>query len=556
MNSTLRDNLFALSAKDEKLFSRLAGIKPSNRYAFQESRSGEIVPAFLQNGEAQPLHSMVDPKREAQRLIETMPQDTGFLIFLGLGGGFVPQTALEQTDARIIVIEYCLDNIVELFSSVNYAKLLLNDRLTLLVDPTGEEIKNFILEHYLPALRGGIKVIPLRTRIEQDREKFEEATLFIQEAIENVSGDYSVQAHFGMRMFSNIIRNVNAAAQNSENFFAEKKSRPIRETAIVAAGPSLDLQLPSIAELKAKGTFLISSDTALPVLLHNSIEPDAVVSIDCQHISYYHFVGCNLRNIPLVLDIASPPLLSSFASPVFFSGGHPLARYICAHWKPFTQLDTSGGNVTYACLSLAEIIGADHITLFGADFSYIRSQTYSRGTYIYPYFYKKQNRFSPAESQFSTFLYRSPFLPPENEKIKNYYETSSLRFYRKKLEEKVSMMTASVSCAQGEGAPINLKKSQTQIPPCDIFSEKASVSGAVFLEQYRNNIAALPAAKRAGGYMENLNENERQVFITLLPYAAALKKRNMELKREDLIEETKRRSVEEIERTLTTPVTA
>jgi len=549
VNSTLRDNLLALSVNDEELFSLFGGIKPSNRYTFQESRSGEIVPSFCpQDKEAQPLHSMVDPKREAQRLVETTPQDTGFLIFLGLGGGFAPLAALEQTDAQIIVIEYGFDNVVELFSSVNYTGLLKNNRFTLLIDPAGGEIKNFILGNYLPALCGGIKVIPLRTRIEQDREKFEEATLFIQEAIENVSGDYSVQAHFGLRMFSNIIRNVKAAAESSANFFTEKKSL-IHEAAIVAAGPSLDHQLPALAELKAKGVFIISSDTALPVLLHNGIEPDAVVSIDCQHISYYHFVGCSLRSIPLVLDIASPPMLSRLAAPVFFSSGHPLARYICTHWKPLAQLDTSGGNVTYACLSLAENLGADRITLFGADFSYIRSQSYARGTYIYPYFYKKQNRLSPIEAQFSTFLYRSPFLPPQDEENKNYYETASLRFYREKLEEKASTMPANISCAQGEGAPVNLqKKPNTQTAPCANFDVKETKSGSDFLEQYSKDIAALPGAKGKESYMENLNANERQVFTTLLPYAAALKKRNMDLSREDLIEETKRRSVEEIER--------
>jgi hypothetical protein len=557
MNTMLMDNLFALSALDEELFSQLAGIKPSNRYVFKESRSGETVPSFcLQNGETLPLHSMVDPKREAQRLIETAldaSQDSGFIIFLGLGGGFAPEAALEMTDARIIVIEYCIDNIIELFSSVNYTKLLFNSRFSLLADPTGAEIKNFILENYLPVLCGGIKTIPLRTRIEQDREKFEEAVSSIQEAIENVSSDYSVQAHFGLRMFSNIIRNIKAA-ESCENFFAEKKSKPIQEAAIVAAGPSLDRQLSMLAELKARGGFVISSDTALPVLLHNGIEPDTVVSIDCQHISSYHFFGCDLRNIPLVLDIASPPLLSRLARPVFFSSGHPLARYICAHWKPFVQLDTSGGNVTYACLSLAENLGAKNITLFGADFSYIRSQTYARGTYIYPYFYKKQNRLSPAEAQFSAFLYRNPFIPAQDGKIKNYYETTSLRFYRKKLEEKASIMTANISCAPGEGAPVNLQKApNASTPPCADFDAKETVSGTDFLEQYSREIAALPDAKGTESYIEKLNSQERQVFATLLPYAAAIKKRNMELKREDLIEEVKRRSIKEIERTLTTP---
>ena len=555
MNSIFENNLRALSVSNRELYSRLCGrTAVSQMYVFQKSRSGEIVPALVSpQGDAQPLHSMIDPRREAQRLFSTT--EAGFLIFLGLGGGFAPEAALELTDAQVVVIDFCLDGIACLLSSRDYSKLFKNDRFTLIVDPSGEEIKNFILENYKPSLCGGIRTIPLRTRIEQEKSNFEKTAEVIQQAIEIVSADYSVQAHFGIRMFSNIIRNIKNAETCHEDFFAEKKKLPIREAAIAAAGPSLDLQLPLLAQCKSRGTFVISCDTALPVLLNNGIEPDAIVSIDCQHISYYHFLGRDLRNIPLVLDIASPPLLQRFSrASVFFSSGHPLARYACAAWRPFTQLDTSGGNVTYACLSLAEILGAMRITLFGADFSYVGSQTYARGTYIYPFFSNRQNRLSPLEARFSAFLYRSPFLPREKAFEKtNYYETSQLRFYRQKLEEKTSIMSADISCARGLGAPVGLQKTphntQTE-PQCLFKAGDEKKSGVDFLEQYRRDIAALPTAGGTENYIKKLCAKDRHIFTTLLPCTAAVKKRNMELKTKDLIEEVKRRCIEEIAKVL------
>jgi hypothetical protein len=354
--------------------------------------------------------------------------------------------------------------------------------------------------------------------------------------------------------------------------FAAKKDSPVEEAAIIAAGPSLDQQIPALAEFKSRNGFIICADTALPVLLHNGIEPDAVVSIDCQHISYYHFIpidsrkgaeaqrrregelSYNLRDIPLFLDIASPPLLREVsASPVFFVSGHPLALYVSRYWKSLPRLDTSGGNVTYACLSLAENLGAKRITLFGADFSYIGCRTYARGTYIYPYFEKKQNRFTPLESLFSAFLYRSPFL--ESKKT-GYYETASLRFYREKLEEKAAMMTAQVIAAVGQGAPINFTTNHTnghELLERDIgfvredsFSSQTE-SGVEFLNRYRSEIAALPEYKEGENYFSLLNEKEKQVFTTLLPLAAAIKHRNPALKTKDLIEETKRYCAEKIE---------
>jgi hypothetical protein len=350
-----------------------------------------------------------------------------------------------------------------------------------------------------------------------------------------------------MRWFSNIIRNIKNANLITEGFSKDIFASPVTEAAIVAAGPSLDQQIHLLSECKHRGVFIISTDTALPVLLQNDIMPDTTVSIDCQHISYYHFMGCNLKaGIPLVLDIASPPLLSGLSpAPVFFSGGHPLAQYISAAWQPLPLLDTSGGNVTYACLSLAEHLGANHITLFGADFSYIGSKTYARGTYIYPFFEKKQTRFSPAQSLFSAFLYRSPFLQKEKQE-QNYHETASLKMYRKKFEEKAATMNAHITAAKGQGAPIDLsQKILDAVKPVTFTAVPVSKkSGVEFLEQYREDIAALPAADE--NYLQRLSVKDRQIFITLLPCLAALRHRRAGLKTKDLIEETKRFCIQKI----------
>ena len=199
---------------------------------------------------------------------------------------------------------------------------------------------------------------------------------------------------------------------------------------------------------------------------------------------------------------------------------------------------------------LAEYLGAEHITLFGADFSYVNSQSYARGTYIYPYFHKRQNRLSPLEAQFSSFLYRSPFVSSENGKKNNYYETSSLRFYRKKLEEKAGNMSAVVTCAQGHGAPINfnakVKHGERGVYKGHGENVDKNINANKFLEQYKKDITALPHCG-ADNYIKKLNEKERQVFLTLLPYAAAIKKRNKDMRFMELMEEVKQRCAAEID---------
>ena len=514
-----------------------------NLYTFKKSRTGEIVPIIMQPRE-QPLHSMVDPIREAQRLVSEVKQG-GFIIFLGLGGGFAPKAALEIENTQVVVIDY---NTEELFSNLDFSKLVNNDRFRLLKDPKSEQITAFITEHYKPALCGGIKVIPLRTRVENDKELFESAAAAITKAIEIVCGDYSVQAHFGKRWFSNIIRNVLNMDFDKKNIF-DIKNKPVNKAAIVAAGPSLDMQLEPLANFKSCGGFVICTDTAFPVLVKNGIEADAVVSIDCQHIGYYHFIGSNVKT-PLVLDIASPPLLSGFGHPIFFSSSHPLARYISG-WMALAYLDTSGGNVTYACLSFAEYLQAEKIVLYGADFSYVNSRTYAKGTYIYPFFERRQTRFITQETQLSKFLYRNPFLPEES-KNQTYQETEQLRFYREKFEKKAAAVKAVVTCEKGNGAPIILEKNKKRIVTADVelSGYQKKISGREFLEQYKKEISALPKAVENDNYLTKLTEKEKLIFTTLLPYAAAIKKRNNELKQNELIEETKTGCIKEIEKIL------
>ena len=94
-------NLKALSQRNPELCSRLGKAEAKTavkRYTFLESHSGEPVPACLDSaGNAHPLHSTFDPRKEAKKLIDTV-ENEGFLILLGLGGGFFAEAALERED--------------------------------------------------------------------------------------------------------------------------------------------------------------------------------------------------------------------------------------------------------------------------------------------------------------------------------------------------------------------------------------------------------------------------------------------------------------------------
>jgi len=533
---TFERNLLALSKNDPSLCTRLSSaITTGALYMFMESRSGETIPALRgKDGAARPLHSTVDPRHEGQRLISTLSEE-GCLVFLGLGGAFAPEAALERKETKkVLVVEYDCNGLAELLSSKDYIKLLQDRRFRILCDPSPETLEKFILDNYLPVLDGGIRVFPLRVRADAD-SRFGAAADAIKNAIDAVSRDYSVQAYFGRRWFSNIIRNLPLAEKQSGGVL------PIRKALICAAGPSLEEQIPQIKQYKTTNknkqnkSFLIATDTSLPVLLGADIEPDAVISIDCQHISYQHFFGVLPKKTLLFLDLAgSSQVASRTENRFFFSGGHPLSLYISRFWRAFPVLDTSGANVTYASLSLAENLGAREFVFFGADFSYPLGKTYARGTYIYPYFEKNQSRYMPVEAQHSAFLYRDSSMEKntgEKNTGKNniwYYETRSLRFYREKVRQKEEEISRA-----------------KQREPNPFFSGPARQSAFSFLERYKKSVNKLGSFNPVLAHEQN---EDAETAATMLPLAAFFRRTAPLIGSDELFNRVKSFCLEEIEK--------
>ncbi|MDR0708147.1 MAG: DUF115 domain-containing protein [Treponema sp.] len=483
------------------------------RYTIKTARNNSIVPAIVDdNGVEHALHSLFDPQKEAERLLGVR-KDEGFLIFLGLGGGFsIAQALARAKDIRLVlIVDYGREGLEELFSVIDYSSIMNDPRAFLFIDPSAAEIESFILEHYQPALMNGMRVFPLRARIDAESEPFRAAEAAIGGALKKVSADYSVQAHFGLRWFSNIIQNIqhikntDLTREDAAHRQGCFEGRSVQCASITAAGPSLDRSLPLLREQRTR-RFIIATDTSLPALLAAGIEPDAIVSIDCQLWSYNHFF--RRTRIPLFLDLASPPMLAErSAAPYFFSGGHPLSR-LFSRTGAIPELDVSGGNVTYAAVSLAEALGAETVELFGADFSYPLGVAYARGTWLHSFYDKRQNRFSPTETFFSHLVYRTP-LEKRYANGSWRYETPTLAMYRAKL-------------AARQWAP-------RYAPHLDA---PRIAPPAGFLAAYREKLRSLSFPTQDA----RLDAEDAAVIATLLPTAAALKHRDPELSGERLLE--------------------
>ncbi|MDP3178673.1 MAG: DUF115 domain-containing protein, partial [Spirochaetaceae bacterium] len=451
-----RRNLLALSRSDASLGDRLLASEPDPSLKVRTARSGALVPLVIAEGREMALHSLVDPEREAERIESAQPAG-GFIVALGLGAGYLLRKYLASpATTGLLAIEYSAPLLRALLEEIDLSDLFIDERFSLALDPDPQELRRLIPSLYVPPLAGDIRSLPLHARVELDRARFGQAAEAMRGVLSSISDDYSVQAFFGKLWFENAVRNI---------FAAEKLSSPlppVRSAVITAAGPSLEESMPAVREAQERGAFLIATDTSLPAVLGAGLRPGAVISIDCQSISYYHFLGGIPAGVPLILDLASPSRLNRLSDSVrFFSSGHPFCAYVSARWRPFPALDTSGGNVTHAALSLAEALGADSAILAGADFSYPEGKSYARGTYIYGYYDKSQCRLSPFESLFAGFLFRGAEACREEDAGKDgipysRYVTKPLMAYREHLENFAARSRMAVKPLRGKGVEIRI----------------------------------------------------------------------------------------------------
>jgi hypothetical protein len=520
-------NLLALSHADQRLGDILLGTEPDPTLVLRAARTGAPVPVVRRSEHEAAFHSLVDPEREAERLVAAQPPG-GFIVAFGLGCGYLLRRYLSSPSTTgILAVEFSAPLLRALLEEADLSEIFLDERFSLVLDPDPDRFKSLLLSRYVPPIAGDIRSLPLRGRVDLDAERFGEAADTLREVLGSISDDYSVQAFFGKLWFRNAARNL---------FAAERSPPPlprVRRAVVTAAGPSLELALPALRDALRDGAFLIATDTSMPALVGAGLKPGAVVSIDCQHISYYHFLGGMPENTPLVIDLASPSRLTRVSDSVrFFSSGHPFCAYISSRFRPFPALDTSGGNVTHAALSLAEALGAESTILAGADFSYPEGKSYARGTYIYGYYDRLNGRLSPLESLFSGFIFRNAEVLRETVSDPAFgeysrYLTKPLIAYKEHLERFAAASGMEIVPLRGMGVEIRIPRGRAlrRADPRIFAAGRARCTAAEFLEGYLGDLRALPPPRDpAVPYLASLADHERDLWTTLLPAASAFQR--------------------------------
>lgn len=429
-NDLFHANIRALRTVNPVLAETLVGIDGDDTYStVLYARSGHPVPCFH---DGCPSNSRYNPELEGERAVEGIGPDV-FVFFAGITGAYHIRSFLEKNpDAHCACAEISSAALVSLFSVLPLDDVVSNRRVHLLADLSPETLCRELPHRYLPSIHGKFQSCSLRAWTDHFSDRIP-ANLF-SSALESITRDFSVQAHFGRIWFTNFIQN--SIISEKQTRYRHRKPDPHLKAVVAAAGPSLEDALDDLRSRRGEYV-IISTDTAYGTLRDSGIIPEYYVTIDPQFYSSWHCYPAFSPETCIIADVCAHNRVILAAqhsgSPLILTcGGHPVAHYASAR-SSLPPLGTGAGTVTASARDAAYALGFSSVSIIGADFSYRNGKPYARGTYLSHLHDSTADRVTPGESRFVSLMFRTPV----RSEVKNgtiTYHTALLDSYRRSLD--------------------------------------------------------------------------------------------------------------------------
>ena len=488
------------------------------------AKNGSLIPVFSSN---RTMESRYNPEIEAGRIVEVTPASS-FYIVLGIGSGILIEKLLQKyPESFFLCIEKDDASITFLHQLPLVTKLENNSHIKL---TTIQKLSSDFEALYIPSLYGGLFVVEQKGWIQEIEYLYPLIQKILKASLNNISADFSVQTHFGKIWQKNILNNLKTYSFINSNGFnlleTKLKNSKQKKAAIIAAGPSLDKSI-SILSNSRNEYFIISTDTAYTSLLRHNLIPDAVVSIDGQNVSHSHFFKNNpdLSSTLFIFDLcanySAVKHISDHSNNILFSvSGHPFSELLCSYTpQAFIHLFSGSGTVTISALDFAVKCEFSTIEVFGADFSYRKTRTYTKGTYLDDLFSVNSSALNTYEYNFLKLLYRKELIKNDDEST----STTILDSYRQSFEQYLQYNNYSFR-RTNDRYFITINNNQTLLSQASAFSPLTKSNFKEIIKTLQNQL------KTSENELKNTPETKKNTIfelnnldISLLPLISSLR---------------------------------
>ncbi|HEY3384852.1 MAG TPA: 6-hydroxymethylpterin diphosphokinase MptE-like protein [Vicinamibacterales bacterium] len=373
----LQANLDVLRRSRGGVFE-IADVEP---YARLEDGSPMAAVVQASGGRWVRLHSARDPLQEADNLVAPAfaAGDPPLVIVIGLGLGYVVD-AIERrsTTTKVLALEPLPATARFFLARRDWTQFFETERLTLLVGP---RYRGAIDAWKLVAPAHPVPFIVSPVLLREFSAAVEQARIVADRVVVGARSNAEAGKRFVAPYLLNTLENVPVIASEGDvaSLFGQFSGIP---AILVAAGPSLDGNLPNIARM-ADRACVIAVDTALRPLLAAGIVPPLVVGLDPSERNGRHLRGIDdVTGVWLVGEGSlDPPAFDAFAGRTF--------TFRVSDHEPWPWLKEQGldrgtleawGSVLTSTFDLACRMGCNPIVFTGADLAYTSDLAYCRNT--------------------------------------------------------------------------------------------------------------------------------------------------------------------------------
>ena len=406
-------------------------------------------------GKDVPLHSKVDPEREAETFRDRLdPKRYDLIIALGVGLGYHLVPIGERIDEyyHVVLVDALPDLAVPIRQNRLTSFLLGSPRVSLLSGRPANEVVSFLSGMLDMDRVRGISVLehPASARLFNDY--YGEIKKAIDDMITVRAGNKATRQAFGPLFVRNIVKNFESLgdAMPVRDLFDAFTGYP---AVITGSGPSLDGDIGTLARYQDRA-FIVAVDSALPALYGSGITPDIIVSIDPQPYVREHFLGVDTGDAIRVFSISSHPPGRSLVNGYISLNTHPLSQLADeAYGGSIGSIDSATGSVAGDAVELCLKCGFSTIGITGFDFSFSDFTIYARGTaYQRRYGTYFQDRLATVEGWNARYILKNS----GGQRYGGKFTRKSFLHYRQSLEDYIRNNTIrNVYSLNDRGIPIS-----------------------------------------------------------------------------------------------------
>ncbi len=322
------------------------------------------------------LGSAYDPIREGQRLAESMASEPAdILVAIGFGLGEQFADYCDRNPGTVIVFEPSPARLRAALGRISLVNLYATHR-DFYITTDLEQFSRLLDARYFAGLRIRVFVHPAVLRLDPgDVNRAVERTRRVKEGSDTVT----VTAIDRMVPWSRIVAANGRRILSCPSFGALKNAFAGKPAVVVAAGPSLDKQLPVLKKY-ADRLLIIAIGQTVKSLAHAGIRPDLVHVLESRNVSHQLKEAAQPSELNVVLApdchtaLFDVPVGSCFVATANMS---PMGRWIETE-RGDPCFTIGGGTVAQGAVGLAQMIGASPIMLIGQDLAFTDGRAYAK----------------------------------------------------------------------------------------------------------------------------------------------------------------------------------